>query len=92
MKKFKSEELADFILQYLEENDSFNALDPKEKIKVFKLYNEVLEAFYKSILYPNVLPIVSVYDFKTATIMASVLDKVGTIIPAIDKIKVRLIN
>ena len=92
MTKFKSDELADFILQYLEENDSFNVLEPKEKIKVFKLYNEVLEAFYKSILYPNVLPIVSVYDFQTATIMSSVLDKVGTIIPAIDKIKVRLIN
>ena len=87
-----SDDLAILILNYLESEEKFTSMTPKEKAKVFQIYNDILECFYKCLMFDNVYPILLIHDYQTALLVKDVLEETANVIPALHRITVRTIS
>ena len=87
-----NDDLAILILNYLESEEKFTSMTPKEKAKVFKIYNDILECFYKCLVFENVYPILLVQNYKSKEIIWKALREVELIIPTVRNIKIEVVN
>tara|TARA_S200002703_G_scaffold33800_3_gene29232 strand:- start:17718 stop:17993 length:276 start_codon:yes stop_codon:yes gene_type:complete len=87
-----NEELSRMILDFLESDAKFVTMSPQEKSKVFRIYDDILESFYKCLIFDNVYPILLIHDYKTALFVKEVLEDTANLIPTLSRITVRTIS
>ena len=92
LRKRLEKHINNFLRAYLDDNEEFRELADADKLYIYSVLRKLLTLIYQVIRYPNVYPILLVQNFKSKQIIQKAFKEVEIIIPAVNNIKIEVVN
>ncbi len=92
LRKRLEKHINNFLRAYLDDNEEFKELADTDKLYIYSVLRKLLTLIYQVIRYPNVYPILLVQNYKSKQIIEKAFKEVEIIIPAINNIKIEVVN
>ena len=84
--------LTDYLEEYLRKDETFNTLEEDEQFKIFFVYQTVVTAVYRVVVYPNVTPLLVAKDLPSAEVLQKALTNISKVIPQVERIEIIIVG
>ena len=92
LRKRLEKHINNFLRAYLDDNEEFKELQDADKLYIYSVLRKLLNLIYQVLKYPNVYPILLVQNYKSKQIIQKAFKEVEIIIPAVNNIKIEVVN
>ena len=84
--------LIEILEEHLRKDKVFNCLSENEQFKIFQVYSTILQAVYRTVVYPNVTPLLLAKDMPSAEVLQKTINALTKIIPEVERIEIVIVN
>ena len=84
--------LTDYLEEYLRKDEIFTTLEEDEQFKIFQVYQTVLIAIHRVVVYQNVIPLLWAKDLPSAELLQKALTSLSKLVPQVERIEIIIVN